>query len=331
MKPIFCAFRACATALGVALAGAAFAQSADNYPSKPVRILVPYSPGGATDIIARQVAARLPEVMPGSYVVENRAGASGNLALEAVARAAPDGYTLLVGNVSTNAINEVTFVKSLTVKPSRDLIGITRLVEIPHILAVSPQLPVSSVAEFIDYAKKNPGKLNYASAGPGSYPELDMLKFAGRAGLKMTHIPYKSGAAGMIPALMTNEVQVAFINLASTLSQVRAGKIKALATAMPTRVSEIPNVPTLTELGYPDIGTNAWQALFAPAATPKPIVAKLYHAVAAVLTKPDMKETLAKQMLAVSLSKSPEEWTESVREETQKWAEIVRANNVSVE
>ncbi len=331
MKRTFCALRACAAVFGLLLAGGALAQPADTYPSKPVRILVPYSPGGATDIIARQVAARLPEVLPGTYVVENRAGASGNIALEAVARAAPDGYTLLVGNVSTNAINEVTFVKSLTVKPSRDLVGITRLVEIPHILAVSPQLPVNSVAEFIDYAKKNPGKLNFASAGPGSYPELDMLKFAGRVGLKMTHIPYKSGAAGMIPALMTNEVQVAFINLASTLSQVRAGKIKALATAMPNRVPEIPNVPTLTELGYPDIGTNAWQAMFAPAATPKPIIDKLYNAVAAVLTKPDMKETLAKQMLAVSLSKSPEEWTESVREETQKWAEIVKANNVSVE
>ena len=166
---------ACAALLGAAFASGALAQSADNYPSKPVRILVPYSPGGATDIIARQVAARLPEVIGGSWVVENRAGASGNIALEAAARAAPDGYTLLVGNVSTNAINEVTFVKTLTVKPSRDLVGITRLVEIPHILAASPALPANTVAEFIEYAKKSPGKLNFASAGPGSYPELDML------------------------------------------------------------------------------------------------------------------------------------------------------------
>jgi len=153
---------ACAALLGALFAPGAFAQSADNYPSKPVRILVPYAPGGATDIIARQVAARLPEVLNGSFVVENRAGASGNIALEAAAHAAPDGYTLLVGNVSTNAINEVTFVKTLTVKPSRDLVGITELVEIPHIFAVSPQLPVNSIAEFIDYAKKNPGKLNFA-------------------------------------------------------------------------------------------------------------------------------------------------------------------------
>jgi len=315
----------------VFLASVAFGQSADSYPSKPVRVLVPYSPGGATDIIARQIAARLPEAIGGSFVVENRAGASGNIALEAAARAAPDGYTLLVGNVSTNAINEITFVKSLQVKPSRDLIGITKLVEIPHILAASPALPANSVQELIDYAKKNPGKLNFASAGPGSYPELDMLKFNGRVGVKMTHIPYKSGAAGMIPALMTNEVQVAFINLASTLSQIRAGKIKVLATAMPTRLTELPNVPALTELGYPDIGTNAWQALFAPAATPKPIVDKVFKAVVNVLSRPDMKETLGKQMMAVSLSKSPQEWTESVREETQKWAEVVRANNVTVE
>ena len=158
-----------------------------------------------------------------------------------------------------------------------------------------------------------------------------MLKFNGRVGMKMTHIPYKAGAAGMIPALMSDEVQCAFINLASTLNQIRAGKMKVLATAMPTRLAELPNVPTLTELGYPDIGTNAWQAMFAPAATPKPIVDKIFNAVAAVLSKPDIKETLGKQMLAVSLSKSPQEWTESVREETQRWAEVVRANNVTVE
>jgi len=308
----------------------AFAQSSD-YPSKPVRLLVPYAPGGATDIIARQIAAKLPDVIGGTWIVENRVGASGNLALEAAAKAAPDGYTLLVGNVSTNAINEITFVKSLTVKPTRDLTGITRLVEIPHIIAASAALPVSSVAELVDYAKKNPGKLNFASAGPGTYPELDMWKFAARVGVKMVHIPYKTGAAGMIPALMSDECQVAFINLASTLAQIRAGKIKVLATAMPQRLAELPNVPTLTELGYPDMGTNAWQALFAPAATPRPIVDRIYHAVATVLNKPDMKEALAKQMLTVSLSKSPQEWTEQVREETAKWAEVVRANNVIVE
>ncbi len=311
---------------------AATAQSADAYPgTKPVRLLVPYAPGGATDIIARQVAAKLPDVIGGTFVVENRVGASGNLALEAAARAAPDGYTLLVGNVSTNAINEITFVKSLTVKPTRDLVGITKLVEIPHILAASTALPVNSVAELVEYARKNPGKLNFASAGPGTYPELDMWKFAGRVGVKMVHIPYKTGAAGMIPALMSDECQIAFINLASTLSQIRAGKLKVLATAMPARLAELPNVPTLTELGYPDIGTNAWQAMFAPVATPRPVVEKIYNAVAQVLTKPEMKEALAKQMLTVSLSKSPQEWTAQVREETAKWAEVVRANNVTVE
>ena len=330
-----CRFARLVVMMLVTAAGSVFAQSSaqlsDNYPSKPVRILVPYSPGGATDIVARQVAAHLPEVLGGSFVVENRAGASGNLALEATAKAPPDGYTLLVGNVSTNAINEVTFVKTLQIKPSRDLLGITRLVEIPHILAASVALPVNSVAELVDYARKNPGKLNYASAGPGSYPELDMLKFASRVGVKMIHIPYKSGAAGMIQALISNEVQVSFVNLASTLSQIRAGKIKVLATAMPQRLAELPGVPTLTELGYPDIGTNAWQAMFAPAATPKSIVDKIFNAVAAVLNKPEMKEALAKQMMAVSLSKSPEEWTDSVREETQRWGEVVRANSVTVE
>lgn len=309
----------------------AAAQSADSYPSKPVRMLVPYAPGGATDIIARQLAPRLTDSLGQSFIVENRAGASGNIALEAAAKAAPDGYTLLVGNVSTNAINESTFVKSLQSKPSRDLVGITKLVEIPHILAASNAFPANSVAELIDYAKKNPGKVNFASAGPGTYPELDMLKFAKRVGVSMTHVPYKAGAAGMIPALVTNEVQVSFINLSSTLPQIRAGKMRALATAAPVRLAELPNVPTMTEIGHAGIGTNAWQALFAPAATPRPIIDKLFNATVAVLSRSEVKETLSKQMLTVALSKSPQDWTVAVREEAQRWAEVVRENNVRVE
>src|SRR5215471_14557794 len=266
------------------------AQSGDPYPSHPVKILVPYAPGGATDIIARHLSPKLQELLGQPFVVDNRAGASGNIALDAAAKAQADGYTLLVGNVSTNAINESTFAGVLQFKPSRDLVGITKLVEIPHVLVAAVSFPPNTVAEAIAWAKRSPGKLNYASAGIGTYPHLDMLRFAKAAGIELTHIPYKGGAAQMLPALMTGEVQLSFINLSSTIESIKAGKLKALATTMPTRLAELPNVPTMAEQGFPGIGTNAWQGLFAPAATPKPILDKLQAAVAAALSTPEMKE-----------------------------------------
>jgi tripartite-type tricarboxylate transporter receptor subunit TctC len=313
------------------LALLAVAQTVEPYPNRPVKMLIPYAPGGATDIIARHISPKLQEALGEPFVVDNRPGASGNIALEAAAKAAPDGYTLLVGNVSTNAINESTFADVLQTRPSRDLVGVSKLVEIPHVLVAAVSFPPNSVAEMIEWAKRNPGKLNYASAGLGTYPQLDMLRLLKASGIEATHIPYKGGAGQMLPALMSGEVQVAFINLASTIEQIKAGKLKAIATTMPTRLAELPNVPTMTEQGFPGIGTNAWQGLFAPAATPKPIVDKLYAAVVVVLSRPEMKEMLARQLMTVALSNSPQEFTDQVRVETQAWAEVVRDNKVKIE
>jgi len=307
------------------------AAQTDTYPSRPVKLLVPYQPGGATDIIARQLASKLEQSLGQPFVVDNRAGASGNIALEAEAKAPPDGYTLLVGNVSTNAINESTFAGVMQTKPSRDLVGVSKLVEIPHVLVAATSFPPNTVAEVIDWAKKNPGKVNYASAGIGTYPHLDMLRFAKAAGIDVTHVPYKGGAGQMLPALMSGEVQLSFINLASTIEQIKAGRIKAIATTMPTRLAELPSVPTMTEQGFPGIGTNAWQALFAPAGTPKPILDKLHAAVVSVLSKPEMKEGLGKQMMTVALSASPEAFTEEVKSETQAWSQVVAEHKVKIE
>ena len=309
----------------------AAAQSPEPYPNRPVKMLIPYAPGGATDIIARHLSPKLQEALGQAFVVDNRPGASGNIALEAAAKATPDGYTLLVGNVSTNAINESTFADVMQTRPSRDLVGISKLVEIPHVVVAAPTFPPNSVAEMVEWAKRNPGKLNYASAGLGTYPQLDMLRLLKATGIEATHIPYKGGAAQMLPALMTGEVQVAFINLASTIEQVKAGRLKVLATTMPTRVPELPDVPTMAEQGFPGIGTNAWQALFAPAATPKPVVDKLYAAVVVVLSRPEMKEMLARQLMTVAVSPSPQEFTDQVRAETQAWSEFVRENKVKIE
>jgi tripartite-type tricarboxylate transporter receptor subunit TctC len=313
----------------VLVAAPAFAQ--EPYPSKPVKILVPYGPGGATDIIARIVAARLTESLGQSFVVENRPGANGNIALEATAKAAPDGYTLLVGNVSTNTINESVYAGQLTVRPSRDLVAVTKLVEIPHIVVASAALPAKNIAELIALAKKEPGKLNFASVGLGSYPHLDMERFMKASGIEMTHVPYKGGAGQAIPAMVAGEVQVAFFNMASLLPHIRSGRLKALAAVPAQRLPELPDVPTLAEQGFPGIGTNAWQGLFAPAATPRPVVDKLYASVAAVLNKSDQKEGLARQMMAVEVSKSPQEFTDQVRRETQAWGDFVREAKIKVE
>ncbi len=307
------------------------AQAQDSYPSRPVKMLVPYAPGGATDIIARIVAAKLTESLGQSFIVENRPGANGNLALEATAKAAPDGYTLLVGNVSTNAINENIYTSQLSIKPSRDLVGITKLVEIPHIVVANAKFPANSVAELIAAARKEPGKINFASVGMGSYPHLDMERLMKSAGIQMTHVPYKGGAGQAIPAMIAGEVQVAFFNMASLLPHIKSGRLKALAAVPAQRLPELPNVPTLAEQGFPGIGTNAWQGLFAPAATPKAVVDKLYSSVSAVLNKPDEKEGLAKKMLTVAVSPSPQEFTELVRKETQGWGEFLRDAKISIE
>jgi tripartite-type tricarboxylate transporter receptor subunit TctC len=307
------------------------AAAQDAYPSRPVKMIIPYAPGGATDIIARIVAVPLSEALGQSFVVENRPGASGNLALEMVAKAPADGYTLLVGNVSTNAINETSFAHQLTIKPSRDLTGITKLVEIPHIIAATAGFSGNSVADLVAQAKKDPGKINFGSAGLGSYPHLDMEKLQRAAHIELTHIPYKGGAGQMIPAIISGEAPVAFLNLSSALPHIRSGRMKALATTAPARLPELPEVATMAEQGFQGIGTNAWQAAFAPAATPRPVVEKLYQAIAAALNRPEMKERLAKQMLTVAVSPSPQEFSELVRRETQAWGEFLREAKIKVE
>ncbi|HEY6820865.1 MAG TPA: tripartite tricarboxylate transporter substrate binding protein [Burkholderiales bacterium] len=325
------AFKTLAAA-GLALAAAAFpALAQDAYPSRPVKIIVPYGPGGATDIIARIVGQHLTESLGQTFLVENRPGANGNIALEAAAKAPADGYTLLVGNVSTNAINENAFASMLKIKPSRDLAGVTKLVEIPHTVVANANLPVSNIAELIALCKKEPGKINFASVGIGSYPHLDMERLERAAGIRLTHVPYKGGAGQAIPALISGEVQVAFFNLASLLPHIKSGRLKPLAAETEQRLPELPNIPTMAEQGFPGIGTNAWQGMFAPAATPKPIVEKLYSAVSAVLNKPETKESLAKQMMTVAVSRSPQDFTDEVRKETQSWGDFLREAKITLE
>ena len=311
-------------------AGPAIAHAADKFPVKPVRLIVPYAPGGATDITARLLQNGISELWGQPVIVDNRAGASGNIALELAAKSPADGYTLQVGNVSTNAINETTFA-SLKIKPSRDLTGVTNLIQLPHLWVVSPAVPANSLKEFVDYAKKSPARLNYGSAGVGSYPHLDAAKLLRHVGVEMTHVPYKGGAAGMIPAVMTNEVQLIFINLASSLANIRAGMMKALATTWPTRRAELPNVPTTAEAGFPGYGTNAWNGLFAPAGIPKPLLRKIHDDVLKVMEMPATKDALAKVYMTAVVNRSPEEFQKFVLDEIRAWSKVAADNNIKVE
>lgn len=304
--------------------------AAEKFPQRPVRLIVPYAPGGATDITARLLQTGISELWGQPVIVDNRAGASGTIAVELAARAAPDGYTLQVGNVSTNAINETTFA-ALKVKPSRDLTGVTNLIQLPHLWVVSTAVPAGSLKEFADYAKKSGGKLNYGSAGVGSYPHLDTVKLLKHMGVQLTHVPYKAGAAGMIPAIMGNEIQFMFINMASSLSNIRAGRIKPLATTWPTRRPELPNVPTVAEAGYPGFGTNAWNGLFAPAGIPKPLLQRIHADVVKAMETPATKEALAKVFMTGVVNRSPAEFQQFVLTEIKTWGKIVIENNIKIE
>jgi len=320
----------------LAAAGLAFAlaQAAaqDKFPSKPVKILVPYAPGGATDIVARIVAEPIRQSLGQSFVVENKPGAFGILAIEEMARARPDGYTLQVGNVSTNAITPVIFASKFKVNYDRDVVPVTNLIDVPAFLVVTTtNFAVKDVKELVDYAKKNPGKLRYGTVGAGSYPHFDMAYFAKRAGdLDMIAIHNKAGASGVINDMITGDTQAAFLNVASTAAQVRAGKLKPIAVVNRERLAAYPDVPTMAEVGFPDVGTVAWNAMFAPAGTPKPVLETLHKAAIAALQTPAAKEALTKQNFNIVPSKSVDEAKAWLAGEIATWQKITAAVKIDV-
>ena len=309
---------------------AAQRDAAGNFPTKPVRIIVPNTAAGATDIIARLLQARLNELWGQPVVVDNRPGASGTIGFELTAKAPLDGHTLMASSVSMIVV-ETTMAKTLSVRPSRDLAGITSVMEIPHLLVASGAVPALSARELVEYAKNTGTRLNYAISGFGTYTHLDALRFQKAAGIELTIVPYKGGAGQFVSAIIGNEAQVALVNMASSIAHVRTGKMKALATTWPTRRPELPETPTMAESGFPGIGTNAWNGLFVAAGVPQPLLNRIHADVVKVMDTPSMKEQLAKQYMSVVLSKSPADFAEFLREETKKWRQVVVENKITVE
>ena len=301
--------------------GPAVAQ--DKYPSKPVKIVIPYAPGGATDITSRLFGEHMKNSLGQPFVVENKPGAFGILGIEEMARSRPDGYTLFVGNVSTNAITPVLYQKKFSINFEKEVVSVSRLAIYPSFLiTTTAKFDVKNVKELIDYAKKNPGKVRYTSAGVGSFPHFDTEIFARRAGVDMVHIPNKSGAAGMINDLVVGDAQIAFLNAASSASMIRAGKLRPIAVLAEQRLKDYPDVPTLAEAGYPGVGTLHWQSMFAPAATPKPVLEAIFKAVTDAAKVPALQETFAKQFVSVRPSESLAEAASWHKNELASWRKI---------
>ena len=315
-------------AFGALLALVATAASAQTYPTKPIRLVVPFPPGGATDILARDVAQKLTEAWGQQVIVDNRPGAGGNIGSELVAKAAPDGYTLEMGTVGTHAINASLYAK-MPYDHVKDFAPVILVAGVPNVLVVNPALPANSVAELIAYAKANPGKLNFASSGNGTSIHLSGELFKFMAGVQMTHVPYK-GSAPALQDLIGGQVQLMFDNLPPSLPQIKAGKLRALAVTSLARAPALPDVPTMAEAGLPGYEASSWFGVLAPAGTPPAIVAKLNAEIARWLATPEAKEKLSKQG-ANAAGGTPEDFAKHIAAETAKWAKVVKDSGAKID
>ncbi len=302
---------------------------AQDYPARPIRVIVPFTPGAGTDIVGRAVALSLNEAWKQSVVVDNRPGAGGTIAGEMVAKANPDGYTLMLGNVSTLAIAPALNPK-LSYQPLRDFAPITLITTSENVLVLHASIPAASVKEFIAYAKANPGKLNYGSSGNGTTSHLGGAMFASMAGVEMTHVPYK-GSAPMLTDLLAGQLQLAFSSVPTALPHIRSGRLRALAVTLLARSTTLPDLPTVQEAaGLKGFEISLWQGIVAPAATPRAIVLKLNQQIVASLRTVDLKSKLTAQGLEV-VGSTPERFAAYIREEIEKWTKVVKSSGARVE
>lgn len=299
---------------------------AQTYPQKPIHFVVGFPPGGGNDIIARVVGQKLSERLGQPVVVDNKPGANGIIATEFVAKAAPDGYTILIGPSGAMAINPAVYDK-LPYDPVKDFAPITMMSTFPLIMAVHPAVPANTLKEFVDYAKKQPGKLNYAS---GSTPfQLAAELFKLTAKIDIAHIPYKGSAASLVAAV-AGDTQFVVVDLPPAVQQVKAGKLKALAVTGPARVPDLPDLPTVAEAGMPEVQVVLFNGLFAPAGTPRPIIDKLHAEVIEVLKMPDVKSRLA-ELGFDTLGNKPEEASARLKADIETWGRVAREAKVKAE
>jgi tripartite-type tricarboxylate transporter receptor subunit TctC len=313
--------------LAVLCAVATFQAHAQTYPNRPVRLLVPFAPGGGADTISRILTPKLHEALGQPWVVDNRGGAAGNLAAETVARAAPDGHTVLMGFATTLTVNPSLY--KLPYNVEKDLQPVTMLATAQYILVIHSSVPANSVKELIALAKQKPGSLNYSSGGIGTPLHLAAELFQKRAGVKMVHLAYKGGGPAAA-ALLGGEAQVLFGSIASSIQHVKSGRLKALATTGSKRSKVIPELPTMIESGFPGFDVTSWYGLLVPATTPMTVVNKLRDAAIKSLALPDVVEAMSRQGLDVETS-TPQEFAARIKAETATWADVIRTAGIKAE
>jgi tripartite-type tricarboxylate transporter receptor subunit TctC len=301
---------------------------AQAWPAKPIRLMVPFPPGGSTDIVARIVAQKLGERLGQSMIIENRGGAGGTLGTAVVAKAAPDGYTLAVASTSTHVVAPSVYTK-LDYDPVKDFAPISLMAVSPYLLVVTPSVPVKSLQELVALAKKQPGKLNYASAGVGSTTHLAMEMLKSVSGTYMLHIPYNgNGPAGT--AVVGGQVEVLFGSLPSILPHAKSGRLRALAVGTPKRSASLPEVPTVAESGYPGFDASLWLAIMAPAGTPQPILDRLQKEIVLIVGAADTREALDKAG-AEPVTSTPAELAAMIRDGVSKYAQVIKSAGIKPE
>jgi tripartite-type tricarboxylate transporter receptor subunit TctC len=298
-----------------------------QYPNRPIKLIVPFPPAGATDIVGRIVAQKLTERLGQSVVVENKPGAGGSIGSDIVAKSAPDGYTLLMATSSTHSIGPS--LQKLPYDPIKDFAAITHVANVPNVLVVSPTLPVKDVKEFVALAKSKPGQLNFASSGVGTIVHLNGELFKMITGVDLVHIPYK-GTALSIPDVANGSVAMLFDSLASVMPHVRSNKVKPLAVNAPARSPLLPEVPTFAEIGLREYDTYTWFGMFAPAGTPAAVVSRVQAEVVASLAAPDLRERFS-QVGAEAVGSTPQQFTDRILADTAKWARVIKAANVKLQ
>ena len=313
---------ACCTVLTL-VHGAALAQG--SYPDRPVRIIVPFPPGGPADALARIVGDKLAQALGKPFVVENKAGASGNIGMEQGARAAPDGYTLTLAPVGNLTVAPALYAK-LPYDPAKDFAPITVLASVPNVLIVHPSVAVKSVTELVALAKAKPGSLNYASPGNGSIPHLAGELFKRMAGVDIVHIPF-NGVAPASTAVLSGEVQMFFAQSSAALPQWRSGKVVALGVATPNRIAAAPDLPTIAEQGFPGFDATSWYALVAPAGTPPAVIDRLHAEIVRALQEADVRERIA-GLGAEPVGNSPQEFAAMQRAEAARWMRLAKEANI---
>lgn len=320
-----------ATGVGAALTASVAALPAwaqEAWPTKPVKLIVPFPPGGPTDVMGRTAAKVMAEKLGQPFVVENKAGAGGNIGGQYAAKAAADGYTLFMGTVGTQSIN-ASLYKKMPFDPIKDFAPLTRVANVPNLLVANPQQPFKTVPEMIAYAKANPGKINFGSPGNGASPHLSGELFNAMAKVELTHIPYK-GSAPAVTDLLGNQIAIMFDNLPSVIPHVRSGKLRAIAITTAKRSPELPDVPTIAEAGVPGYEAMSWFGLLAPAATPAPVLAKLSGALAKVLANPEVKKKIVDQG-GEPVNETPAQFAAFIQSESVKWGKVVKSSGASLD